>query len=316
MHYPTIDAIIPVYNGEYFIADAIHSALSQDTAPRKVIVIDDGSTDGTPEVLDRFRSQIHIVRHKKNRGLPAARNTGIAESDADLLAFLDADDVWTTDKLSKQLDSFRSNDRIGLCYTGVIDCDMALSQVQKAKTPRARCGEDIFRELYLDAFPMPPSTVVVRHEVFSTCGMFDESMLKAQDFECWLRITMRYPISCIPEPLCKRRLNPSSITSTAGVQRDMYYAPRAFDLCAAAAERWGIALPMPVEDRKLLFFKRRCHEAFKAGRIDAATEYRRAWEQLARIPTKDRLALSAARGVARARLRLKHWIGKRTTLLI
>lgn len=299
-----VDAIIPVFNGQRVVGDAIESALNQSVPPRTIMVVDDGSTDSTSDYLEQYRSRIRVLRHRENLGLPAARNTGIRNSDADLLAFLDADDVWSVEKLEKQLETFGMDDQIGLCYTSVIECDMRRTMIARTRHFKERRGEYVFPELYLAGFPIPPSCVMVRREVFETCGMFNEEMLKAQDFECWLRIAMRYRISCIAEPLCQRRINPHSITSMAGTAKDIHYATRAFELCASAAERWGIGLPLPVDDRKILFLKRRCYEAIRANEVDAADEYRRAWEQLQRVSRGDRFALSLARAGAATRRRV------------
>ena len=102
----SIDVIIPVYNGFAFVADAIRSVLKQEISPSEIIVVDDASTDDTPEALSKFSDQICVIRHQHNLGLPSARNTGIRAGSAELVAFLDADDVWTQDKLIKQLRVF------------------------------------------------------------------------------------------------------------------------------------------------------------------------------------------------------------------
>jgi glycosyltransferase involved in cell wall biosynthesis len=252
-----LDVVIPVYNGAAFVADAINSVLNQTIAPSAIIVVDDASTDDTSEVLGKLSGHIQCVRHDKNRGLPSARNTGIKAGSSELIAFLDADDVWTKDKLEKQLKIFQKYPQTGLCYTDLSDCDIELQPIKSCRSFRNRNAEYVFEELFMDAFPMPPSTVIVRREVFRLCDFFNESMLKAQDYECWLRIGMLYPVSCIPEVLCLRRNNPSSITNTSTLEKALFYTYKTFELCGEAAKKWNIPLPMSIDERKKIYLRRR-----------------------------------------------------------
>jgi glycosyltransferase involved in cell wall biosynthesis len=274
-----IDVIISVYNGASYIAEAIESVLLQKTAPKSIIVVDDCSTDETPSVLNYFGNNIRVIRHKQNCGLPATRNTGIRSSVSEFIAFLDADDKWMERKLEKQVAEFIKKPGIGLCYTDIIDCDSNLTPIRNGRKFKRRINEDVLKELYLKAFPIPPSTVMVRREVFDVCGLFNESMLKAQDYECWLRIAMKYSISCIDKPFCYRRDNPASITNTSSLENYVNYTFRAFDLCSAAAAKWGIELPIPLEERKKLYLYRACRESIVWSRPnDAAFFYNKLLE--------------------------------------
>lgn len=286
-----VDVIIPVFNGEQFVTEAIESVLSQTVPPKTILVVDDCSTDGTAAVLQRFGRQIKVIRHEMNSGLPSARNTGIRASESDLIAFLDADDAWLPTKLAKQEAEFRKYPEIGLCYTDIIDCDLKLSPMNNGRKFKRRAAESVFSELYLSAFPIPPSTVMVRREVFDLCGMFDESMLKAQDYECWLRIAMKYPISCLDEPLCYRRDNPTSISNTASIEKHMYYSFRAFELCEKAAKENKIELPMKAKERKKIFLYRSCREAIKWGQAGNAAFFLEKLEEMGGLNPARRLFL-------------------------
>lgn len=257
----TYDTVIPVYNGAPYIGQAIESVIRQQPKARQIIVIDDCSTDETPNILKKFGNQINVIRHGINRGLPAARNTGIRAGDSGLIAFLDADDAWIEGKIEKQIKEFKDTLSIGLCYTDIIDCDSNLNPDHPPRGFRKRKGEYVFNELYYEAFPIPPSTVMVRREIFENCGMFDETMLRAEDYECWLRIAMRYPISCIAEPLCLRRNNPDSITNTSTLEKEIYYTLRLFELCGQAALKWNIKLLPDISERRRLYFFRRLRES-------------------------------------------------------
>jgi glycosyltransferase involved in cell wall biosynthesis len=215
------------------------------------------------------------LQHKENRGLPAARNTGIRGGSGELVAFLDADDVWSPTKLERQVPEFMACEELGLAFTSLVDCDANLLPLRGPRPfPAFRC-QRVFDRLYLEGFAMPPSTVIVRRRALERCGLFDESMRKAEDFECWLRIAMIFPVSCVPEPLCLRRTNPQSITQQSSLDADIRYAFRAFDLCQRAAEHNSIHLPMSPERRKVLFLRRRYLENLRYGDMEVASYYYR-----------------------------------------
>lgn len=110
---PLLTAIVPVYNGDQFLAEALQSILSQDACPLEIVVVDDGSTDGTREVSLSFGDKVRYV-YQTNSGPPAARNTGLANARGELIGFLDADDLWPEDKLARQLAALAQDDQIGM----------------------------------------------------------------------------------------------------------------------------------------------------------------------------------------------------------
>ena len=290
-----VDVVIPAYNSAAWLEDAVRSVLEQSKPAARVIVVDDGSTDGTDAVLRRFADRVLVVRHAANRGLPAARNSGIRAGGSELVAFLDADDVWAKDKLQKQLTEFEGTDPPGLSYTGVVDCDMLLRPLGRPRRFKRREREHVFEELFVDAFPIPPSTAIVRRSVFDSCGLFDESMLKAQDYEFWLRVAMKFTVSCLPEPLCYRRVNPNSITARSGHEKDLHYSYRAFELCAKAAAQAGTRLPMTVAERKILFLRRRYRECLRWGDRIGEEFFRRRMLEAGAFSAVDSVLAAAAR---------------------
>jgi glycosyltransferase involved in cell wall biosynthesis len=286
------DVVIPVYNGAAYVSEAIESVLKQRPLPRAIIAVDDCSTDQTRSVLKKFGDKIKYISHEKNRGLPAARNTGIQAGDSDLIAFLDADDAWIEGKTGKQIKAFGEDPGIGLCYTDVVECDSKLNPIHPKRGFRKRRGEYVFSELFLKAFPIPPSTAMVRRRAIDVCGLFDESMLKAQDYECWLRIAMKFPVSCIPEALCLRRNNPNSITNTSSLEKESHYTLRAFDLCARAALKWNIQLPLNLQERKRLYFYRRLCESIKWHNGQAEIFFRGKLSDLGGLRLQERIELN------------------------
>lgn len=284
-----VDVVIPAYNSAEWLEDAIGSVLKQTVGATKIIVVDDASSDDTGNVLARYGSRVQRIRHASNLGISAARNSGIRASTSDLIAFLDADDAWTPHKLETQLADFAGNNPPGLSYTGLMHCDIKLQPTGSVRRFRKRTRERVFSELFVDAFPIPPSTVMARRCVFDTCGLFDESMPKAEDFECWLRIAMKYTVSCIPGALCYRRNNPNSITAQSGLEKDLLYGFRAFELCEKAARENGIPLPMSVQERKVLFLKRRYRESLLWNQCEGASFYKQKIVQQGAYSPLDRL---------------------------
>jgi glycosyltransferase involved in cell wall biosynthesis len=168
---PLISAIIPVYNGEAFIARSVDSALAQDFSDFEVIVVDDGSTDSTGLILSRYRDKIRLVR-QDNRGHPAAYNRGAALARGEYLAFLDADDWWREDKLTLTHRALESHPTAVLAFSG---CHrMLLDEVKLAdwRCMKAPSFEDMFTHR-VDIFP---STVLMRRSVFERCGGFCEEL--------------------------------------------------------------------------------------------------------------------------------------------
>ncbi|MES1980898.1 MAG: glycosyltransferase [Pseudomonadota bacterium] len=193
-----ISVIIPVYNGEAFIARAIKSALKQTVKPYEVIVIDDGSTDGTAEELGAFKDRVTVISIP-NGGVANARNTGILASSGEFVAFLDADDVWYENKLRLQLDAFERFPEVGFCC-----CDYVyLNKNRNSKFnhfSRFKEDEDIvfdepLRTPALEAlikqnFVGTCSNVMVRRRVLDQVGLFNINYKQAEDYDLWLRCAL------------------------------------------------------------------------------------------------------------------------------
>ena len=140
MHKPRISVIIPTYNSAVFLPEAVESVLSQTFLPQEVIVVDDGSTDNTEDVLEPFRRRIHYIR-QENQGPAVARNRGIAEAKGDLIAFLDADDVWVPEKTEIQVKVLRENPRIGLVHSYFDRLDMAEQRIMPRHEMKGFSGD-------------------------------------------------------------------------------------------------------------------------------------------------------------------------------
>jgi len=208
---PLISVIIPAYNSAKTISESIDSVLKQAYDNTEILVIDDGSTDNTEEVIASYGNRIIYVK-QANSGPSAARNRGINESFGDLIAFLDADDVWVPNKLSKQVQRFIDNPDLGLCGAACNNCNSDLDVIELHDV----CPTDpqrIWRELLVQNLFATP-TVVVRRECFQKAGYFNESIGFAEDWDMWLRIVNLYSAAYIDEPLCLCRRLDGGLTNT------------------------------------------------------------------------------------------------------
>ena len=187
---PLVSVIIPCYNQGRFLGDAVRSALQQTMSDVEVIVVDDGSTDETAAVAKNLLSdpRVRLVR-QHNRGLPAARNRGIDESQGRYLNFLDADDWLAPSKLEVQARILEDNAEYALTY-----CDIATVYDGVAPGPQFAVGAsrrcltgDIFVSLLLGGY-FPPHTVLLRRSVLDAVGYFDPELGGAADYDLWLRI--------------------------------------------------------------------------------------------------------------------------------
>ena len=191
-----VSVIIPTYNYGRYLGEAIDSALGQTLPPLEVIVVDDGSTDDTPQVLASYGDRIRVVR-QKNSGVAVARNSGIAAARGDYVAFLDADDVWLPRKLELQLALF--DGAVGLVHCGV-------EFGTKVQLPRIN-GDvaDALLLLQPDVIHGPGSTVVVPTRVAQEIGGFDPTLPASEDWDFIYRVATRHRAAGVPEPLVRYR---------------------------------------------------------------------------------------------------------------
>jgi len=206
-----ISVIIPTYNCAPYITEAIDSVFHQTCHDYEVIIIDDGSTDATRTIIE---SRYQTVRYfyVENNGVASARNYGIAKAHGDLIAFLDADDIWLPEKLEKQMELFNKNEELGMVFTenSYFDEHGILANTLN-KQERLMHG-DIVRNIFLHSYVVT-STVMVRTSVFDTIGLFDEGLLVAEDDNMWMRIGMKYGIALLDEPLVRYRKTKGSLSS-------------------------------------------------------------------------------------------------------
>ncbi len=210
---PEVSVIIPTYNRAEFVGAAIASVLAQSYTGYEILVIDDGSTDNTPQVLARFGDKIRIIR-QPNGGVARARNTGIRHARGKFICFLDSDDLWTPAKLERQLGFAKENPIYGLIATEIAGFNEAGEQGGRSKARMYRVRNGFVLEDLLFANWIQTSTVLIRRECLEAVGGFDEDVGQfGEDWLLWMRIAAQFPIYFIAEPLVRYRIHGASLTS-------------------------------------------------------------------------------------------------------
>ena len=208
---PKVSVIIPTYNRAHLVGRAIRSVLNQTYQDFEIIVVDDGSTDNTEEVVKSFNDpRIRYIRHEKNRGGSAARNTGIRAARSEYIAFLDSDDEWLPEKLEKQVLIF-SDDQIGLVYTGRRVIDSRSGRCLSEKIPEIE--GDVYKQLLEGDFIGTCSSVMVKKGILEGIDGFDETLPSRQDWDCWLRVARNHQVACVKEVLVIQRIGHAQISS-------------------------------------------------------------------------------------------------------
>jgi glycosyltransferase involved in cell wall biosynthesis len=198
---PEVSVILPTYNRGWILKEAIDSVLAQDFKDFELIVVDDGSTDDTGQILEAYDQDLLVYR-QSNRGVSAARNRGIGAANCRLIAFLDSDDLWLPRKLSTQVDFFNSNPDAIINQTEEIWIRNGV-RVNPGTRHHKYAGMIFKRSLALCL--VSPSAVMMRRSLFDEVGLFDEDLPACEDYDLWLRLSWRYYVHLIETPLIIKR---------------------------------------------------------------------------------------------------------------
>ncbi len=207
---PKVSVIIPTYNRADFIEDAVESVLCQTYKDYEIIIVDDGSTDNTKDVLQRFHNKIRYI-YKNNGGVASARNTGIKHAQGAYIAYLDSDDLWLPERLKFGVQALDSDKNIGLFFS---DCHRVSNGERDSKTyfdAYKPYSGFVFKQLYMQDF-IPTSTVLVRKDCLRLSGMFDGNLPLCEDYDLWLRISTCFKINYTKMPLAIYRTHSKSIS--------------------------------------------------------------------------------------------------------
>ena len=217
---PLVSVIMPAYNALPYIGQAIRSVLEQDYSSLELIVVDDGSSDGTPAAARYFGERVRVVE-QKNAGPAAARNRGAAEARGELLAFLDADDVWAPGKVRAQVDYLRETPAAGVVYGQWVRWSAQADGSFAERPPLPPDAGDertikklsgwIYPELLLDSVVWIVSAMV-RKSVWDALGGLDETLRIGEDYDFFLRAARRWQIDKLSRTVAWYRIHPQSTT--------------------------------------------------------------------------------------------------------
>lgn len=215
---PLISVIIPVYNAESTIRETVESVLKQSFSDFELIVINDGSTDSTVEIL----SQIHDPRMKvysyPNAGPNHSRNRGLSQASGEYVSFIDGDDLWTEDKLEAQLRALQKNPQAAVAYSWTNSIDESGEFLRRGSY--ISWSGDVYEKLLLNDFIESGSNPLIRRQAIVEVGGFDESLPAAQDWDMWLRLAARYHFAVVPSiQILYRVVNNSWSSNVARMER-------------------------------------------------------------------------------------------------
>lgn len=215
---PLVSVITATYNMADYVCEAVDSVLAQTVPDVQCVVVDDGSTDRTREVLARYADDPRVkVLHQENAGQTVSKNRGLAAADGEFVGFCDADDRWRPEKLAVQLPLLQKGDGVGVVYA---DFQCIGPAGEPLETPRWRCRSGrITGPLLADNFVHFP-TVLTRKAVLEECGGFDEGLSMAIDYDLWLRVSTRYDFLHVPQVLVDYRLWGGQMSHRTGERLD------------------------------------------------------------------------------------------------
>lgn len=212
---PKVSVVIPVYNGEKFLSEAIESVINQTYSNWEIIVVNDGSTDGSIDILSNYNRKLSwkfYVINQKNYGPSIARNRAITKAKGEYIAFLDSDDTWLPEKLKKQVEFLELNRNIVLVYSDcyIIDSNGSMEEnnyFYRTKPFKGKTLHNLLNNNFI-----PTSTVILRRRILNDIGLFNIKFRISQDYDLWLRIAEKYTIDFLDEPLAKYRFHTEGIS--------------------------------------------------------------------------------------------------------
>jgi len=213
MSAPTVSVLMPAYNGEKYIGQAIESVLSQSFSDLELIVVDDGSVDDTMAIVERYMSDSRLVCLESvgNKGVAAARNRALSHSNGRFISFLDQDDAWLPNKLEVQVKILEDNPDVAMVHSDVMVMDEVGFVVNRddylVSMDSVINVRNIFPELFARC-DIQVLTVLLRKSVLDNTGWFNEELAGVDDYELWLRIAKRYSVAHIKTALAMYRKHP------------------------------------------------------------------------------------------------------------
>jgi glycosyltransferase involved in cell wall biosynthesis len=275
---PTVDVIMPTYNAAKYLSIAIESVMAQTFEDWRILIVDDGSTDNTAEIVSGFAKRLGLKLEfiqQANGGPSRARNNAIGRSSADFLAFLDADDIWVPIRLSESLKCFEGRPQVGLTYGFVSRIDPQGDLIDTFAY-RQKHGEGrIAPYIYSKTVDLPCATITIRRECIEAVGVFDETLWATEDRDLWLRIAFKYEVALVPHIIALYRTSPYSLTTkTEGMlEAQLQFIEKHYGApgCGAIARR--VALSKIYRQRAEALLIRKDHWAALKSSLRAVSIY-------------------------------------------
>lgn len=213
---PFVSVIVPAYNAQETIGETLESIFNQTLADFELIVVNDGSTDQTLKIVAGFDDSRLKAFSYPNAGVAASRNRGAAQASSAYLSFIDADDLWTPDKLEAQLNALENTPQAAVAYSWTNYIDQTGRFVARAQ--RTTFDGDVYAELLMRDFLESASNVTIRRQAFIDSGGFDESLSGAADWDLFLRLAARYSFVAVPRLGVLYRLGGNSMSANLSMQ--------------------------------------------------------------------------------------------------
>ncbi len=205
---PLISVIIPCYNGEKFIRDAVESVFSQSYENWELIIIDDGSMDKSKDIITQYTDdkRVKLIENEYNKGIPKTKNTGLSIAKGEYIAFLDQDDVWMRTKLESQLRFFEQDEDVGVVCTGMILTDENMKGMEIFRGFDDSDQKELLKNLYLNPINSS-SLMMIRQECLYRLGTFDDGLIGWDDYELLMRLATRFVVKYVRKPLVKKLIH-------------------------------------------------------------------------------------------------------------
>lgn len=222
----SIDVVIPVFDGENYVIEAIDSVRNQTVQVGQIFVVDDGSSDRTKDLVGavgELDSRVKLIS-TEHSGVSAARNVGIQSSSAEFIAFLDADDIWLPDKLEHQMQAFDSGGkRVGFVHSSYFYVDEEGKYLSSHPVIPPQKKGDIFKPLLFDSYVLSgsASSVVVRRSVLVRAGCFDRDLYYGEDWDLWLRLALISWVDFTPNAVVGIRVHSESVQRRSMPQKEI-----------------------------------------------------------------------------------------------
>jgi len=258
-----VSVVIPTYNRAGTIGRAVNSVLAQSWRPLEVIVVDDGSTDRTADVLASFGGKIRLIR-QNNQGPSGARNAGVRAAQGAVICFLDSDDTWLPGKTERQVKLLRSASAFGVkccvCNARMVHANGMETTSFAAAGLRPKSKEGTWSnptEVLIDRFLLFNQVAAVRREVFDEAGLFNPNLRIMEDYDLALRVSFAGPWAYIADPLAIWHGGAENSLSRTVSQRDAFMSARSILIELGDSPKWGSFLPQRQLRKQLRFLRRR-----------------------------------------------------------